>query len=73
MQRGLQIPGFNNLGSKVLLDLVSFCDEHDAHEDFLEMCERDSAMLIALTQSIIEKRKESGQALPEDELIAEQV
>lgn len=57
MQRRLQIPGFRNSGSKALIDLVRLCDEHAAHQDFLAMVERDSALLVALTQLIVEERK----------------
>ena len=57
MQRRLQIPGFHNSESRALLDLVRFCDENEAHQEFLAMVERDSALLIALTQLIVEERK----------------
>jgi hypothetical protein len=45
-----------------LLDLVKFCDEHQAHGDLLDMLERDSAVLIALSQAIAEERKQTNAA-----------
>jgi hypothetical protein len=46
----------------VLLDLVRFCDEHDAHLELLDMVSRDTPLLIAMTQEIVEKRKEERDA-----------
>jgi len=40
-----------------LIDLVRFCDEHQAHREMLDMVERDSALLIALSQLIVEERR----------------
>lgn len=57
MLRKLQVPALHKDGSQVLLELVRFCDEHQAHGDLLDLLERDSAVLIALTQTIVEERK----------------
>jgi len=40
-----------------LIDLVRFCDEHDAHVEFLDMIDRDHAFLMALVQITVDKRK----------------
>jgi hypothetical protein len=45
-----------------LVDLTHFCDEHGAHTEFLDMVERDHALLLALTQLTIEERKASNAA-----------
>ena len=57
VQRKLQIPGLRSADSKALIDLVRFCDEHQAHREMLDMVERDSALLIALSQLIVEERR----------------
>lgn len=57
MQRRLNLPSLPSVASRVLVELVRACDELDAHEDFLAMIERDHALIVALTQLIIEERK----------------
>lgn len=57
MQRRLQIGSLSKDGSRALIELVRFCDEHQAHLEFLTMIERDHALLIALTQMIVDERK----------------
>jgi hypothetical protein len=62
MMRKLQVPSLHSSASRTLLDLVKFCDEHQAHGDLLDMLERDSAVLIALSQAIAEERKQTNAA-----------
>lgn len=57
MQRRLQIGSLSKDASRALIDLVRFCDEHQAHGDFLTAIDRDHALLIALVQLIVEERK----------------
>lgn len=57
VQRRMQIQGFRSSDSLALVELVRFCDEHSAHGAFLEMVERDHALLIALAQVVVEERK----------------
>jgi hypothetical protein len=59
VQRRLQIPSLSKDYCQVLIDLTQFCDEHQAHTEFLDMIERDHALLMALTQLTIDKRKEA--------------
>lgn len=40
-----------------MIDLVRFCDENEAHLEFLQMVERDHALLMALSQVIVDERK----------------
>jgi len=40
-----------------LIELVRFCDEHGANDEFLMMVDRDHALLMALAQVIVEERK----------------
>lgn len=60
VQRKLQIPALAKDYSSTLIDLVRFCDEHQAHMDFLDMVERDHALLMALVQLTVEQRKETA-------------
>jgi hypothetical protein len=55
----VRIPSLHKRASLVLVDLVRFCDEHGAHQDFLAMIERDNALLMALAQLIVQERKEA--------------
>lgn len=57
VMRRMQIASLRKSASRSLVELVRFCDEHDAHLDFLAMVERDNALLIALAQLIAEERK----------------
>lgn len=57
VQRRMQIASFRSSDARVLVDLVKFCDEHDAHMDFLTMVDRDHSMLMAMAQLIVEERK----------------
>ena len=57
MQRRLQIGSLSKDASRGLIDLVRFCDEHQAHGEFLTAIERDHALLIALVQLIVDERK----------------
>lgn len=60
VQRKLQIPGLSSSDSKALLDLVAYCDEHDATGDLLDIAERDTPLVIAMCQKIAEERKAAG-------------
>lgn len=62
VQRRLQVGSLRSSDAPVLLDLVRFCDEHDAHLELLDMVSRDTPLLIAMTQEIVEKRKEERDA-----------
>jgi len=62
MQRRLQIGNLPKGASSALIDLVRFCDEHQAHTEFLDLVERDHGLLVALTRQIVEERKESANA-----------
>lgn len=57
MQRRLQIGGLGKDACRALTELVRFCDENQAHTEFLALVERDHALLMALTQLIVEERK----------------
>ena len=57
MQRRLQIGSLSKEDSRALVELVRFCDEHQAHSDFLATIERDHSLLMALVQLIVEERK----------------
>lgn len=63
MQRRLQIGSLRKESSKALIELVRFCDEHQAHDEFLVTIERDHALLMALTQLIVEERKATNAAV----------
>jgi hypothetical protein len=41
-----------------VLQLINYCDEHDCQTEFLRMCERESAKLMALLRRVVEQRKE---------------
>lgn len=60
VQRGMQIPGLDNSHSRVLIELVQFCDEHELHQALLDKCERDHAILIALAMQLVDQRKQEG-------------
>lgn len=60
MQRRLQIGSLPKDACRALADLVNFCDAQQAHLDFLTMWERDHALLMALTQLIVEERKNAN-------------
>lgn len=62
MQRRLQVASLRSSDARTLVDLVKFCDEHEAHLDFLEMVDRDHSLLIAMTQTIVEERKNADRA-----------
>ncbi len=59
MQRRLSLASLPSVASRVLVELVRLCDENQAHDEFLALVERDHALLVALTQLIIEERKRS--------------
>jgi hypothetical protein len=61
VQRKLQIPGLPSRDSRALIDLVTFCDEHDATSDLLDIADRDTPLVIAMCQKIVEERKAAGQ------------
>lgn len=54
---GMRIASLHKQASQVLIELVRFCDENQAHLDFVELVERDHALLIALTRAIVDERK----------------
>jgi hypothetical protein len=60
VQRRMQIPALRSSDSSALIELVRFCDENSAHQEFLAMVERDCPLLIALTQLIVEERKKAN-------------
>jgi hypothetical protein len=45
-----------------LIDLVTFCDEHDATSDLLDITDRDTPLVIAMCQKIVDERKAAGLA-----------
>lgn len=57
VQRGMQVPGLDSRHSRVLVELVHFCDEHAQHDALLNKCERDHAILIALAMQIVDGAK----------------
>ncbi len=61
MQRRLQIGSLDKEGSRSLIELVRFCDEHQAHAEFLAAVERDHSLLMALTRLIVEERKAAAE------------
>lgn len=59
MQRRLQIGSLDKDSSRSLIELVRFCDEHQAHQEFLVAIERDHSLLMALTRLIVDERKQA--------------
>lgn len=57
VQRGMRVPGLDNKHSKVLVELVHFCDERDQHNALLNKCERDHAILIGLAMQVVDEAK----------------
>ena len=62
VQRGMQIPGLDSAHSRVLVELVHFCDENIQHNALLDKCERDHAILIALAMQIVDQRKQEAKS-----------
>lgn len=59
---GMRIATLHKQASQVLIELVRFCDENQVHLDFVELVERDHALLIALTRAIVDERKSASAA-----------
>lgn len=62
VQRRLNLGSLPSYASRALVELVRFCDEHDAHDEFLALVERDHALVVAMAQLIVEERKRAGKA-----------
>lgn len=72
MQQDLQMQSIDLWGSSAsstLLDLVQFCDEHDAHREAKSMVLKDGAFLFALVRRQIELRKADRLREKEERLV----
>ncbi len=67
VQRRLQIPSIPSRDSRVLIELVGFCDEHEgAPEALLDIVDRETPLIIAMSQKIVEERKAAPVAAVEE-------
>lgn len=60
LQRSLQIPGLASSASSEVLELIQYCDDNEANDEALRMCERQFAKLTAIARRIIEERKQQN-------------
>lgn len=60
MQRGLQLQGLSKGASSSLIDLAATTVELDVVSDWLDLVERETGHLMAMTRLAAEKRKEDG-------------
>jgi hypothetical protein len=57
MQETLGIGSLNSSQSRDLVRLDRFCAENEAHDDFLDFIQRDHALVIALSQIVVDEKK----------------
>lgn len=63
MRRDLNLSGPNSSGSQALIDLVHEVTERNARREWLDLIERESGYIMALTKLSAEKRKEARDAI----------